>query len=301
MPVPDYQSIMLPLLKAVSNGKEFKFREIVELLAQSFELTEAERRERLPSGTQWLFDNRVGWANTYLKKSGLLQSEKRGFVQITELGLQVLRSKPQIINASYLRQFDSFNQFVGYTQTNKEHEAEKDIETPQTPEEELEGIWTNLNRTLAAELLQKVKQIDASQFEKLVVDLLLAMGYGGSRQEAGSIVGKSGDGGIDGIIKEDRLGLDKIYLQAKRWENTVPIKEVRDFAGALMAQKAHKGVFIATSDFPKSAYEFVQNIDRTIVLIDGLRLAELMIEFEMGVSVKETYRIKEIDLDYFEV
>lgn len=298
MPVPDYQSIMLPLLKAVSSGKEFKYREIVEVLATEFKLTENERSELLPSGTQFLFDNRVGWANTYLKKSGLLQSEKRGFVQITELGKQVLKSNPSIINASYLRKFDSFNQFVGYTQTNKGHEAS---ETPQTPEEALEGIWTNLNRTLATELLQKVKQIDASQFEKLVVDLLLAMGYGGSRQEAGSIVGKSGDGGIDGIIKEDRLGLDKIYVQAKRWENTVPIKEVRDFAGALMAQKAHKGVFITTSDFPRSAYEFVQNIDRTIVLIDGLRLAELMIEFEMGVSVKETYRIKEIDLDYFEV
>jgi restriction system protein len=300
MPVPDYQSIMLPLLKTVSNGKEFKFREIIEVLAVEFKLTEKERRELLPSGTQCLFDNRVGWANTYLKKAGLLQSEKRGFVQITELGKQVLKSNPPIINASYLRKFDSFNQFVGYTQTNKGHEVDEASETPQTPEEALEGIWTNLNRTLATELLQKVKQTDASQFEKLVVDLLLAMGYGGSRQEAGNIVGKSGDGGIDGIIKEDRLGLDKIYVQAKRWENTVPIKEVRDFAGALMAQKAHKGVFITTSDFPKSAHEFVQNIDRTIVLIDGLRLAELMIEFEMGVSVKETYRIKEIDLDYFE-
>lgn len=222
-------------------------------------------------------------------------------MQITELGQQVLKSNPPIINASYLRKFDSFNQFVGYTQANKGNEVDETTETSKTPEEALEGIWTNLNRTLATELLQKVKQIDASQFEKLVVDLLLAMGYGGSRQEAGSIVGKSGDGGIDGIIKEDRLGLDKIYVQAKRWENTVPIKEVRDFAGALMAQKAHKGAFITTSDFPKSAHEFVQNIDRTIVLIDGLRLAELMIEFEMGVSVKETYRIKEIDLDYFEV
>ncbi len=300
MSVPDYQSIMLPLLKAVADGKEYKFRELVELLSIQYKLTSAERRILLPSGTQPVFDNRVGWAKSYLKKAGLISSEKRGVMQISPLGLEVLKGKPQKINVSFLKQFESFRDFVGSANNGNDQKTENSELSEKTPEEELEGAWKNLNLTLASDLLQKIKAMDPGKFEKLVVDLLLAMGYGGSRQEAGNIVGKSGDGGIDGIINEDRLGLDKIYIQAKRWENTVPIKEVRDFAGALLAQKARKGVFITTSDYPKSAHEYVQNIDRTIVLIDGIRLAELMIEFKMGVSVKETYQVKEIDSDYFE-
>ncbi len=300
MPVPDYQSIMLPLLKALAGGKECHSRELIDLLANTFQLTAEERRELLPSGTQFVFDNRIGWAKSYLKKAGLLSSEKRGVVQISSLGLEVLNRNPEKINVAFLKQFDSFREFIGTGTNNSDTEATVERIHERTPEEELENAWKSLNKTLASDLLLKVKAIEPAQFEKLVVDLLLAMGYGGSRQEAGSIVGQSGDGGIDGIINEDRLGLDKIYIQAKRWENTVPIKEVRDFAGALLAQKARKGVFITTSDYPKSAYEYVQNIDRTIVLIDGIRLAELMIEFKMGVSVKETYQVKEIDSDYFD-
>jgi len=300
MAVPDYQSLMLPLLEATADDKIIRYRDLIDVLAKQFKLTAEERKELLPSGTQPLFDNRVGWANTYLKKAGLLQSEKRGYVQITDLGHEILASKPEMINNAFLRKFESFNQFIAYKPNGKSENVELVEETVQTPQEQLEDAWTKLNRTLAIDLLEKVKQMDPYKFEELVVDLLLAMGYGGSRQEAGRTVGKSGDGGIDGIINEDRLGLDKIYLQAKRWDNTVPIKEVRDFAGALLAQKARKGVFITTSEFSKSAFDFVDNIDRTIVLIDGQRLAELMIEHGVGVSTKRKFVLKEMDGDYFE-
>lgn len=301
MAVPDYQTVMLPLLRRVADGKEYRVRELIERLSEEYNLTHEDRRELLPSGTQPVFDNRVGWANTYLKKAGLLKSEKRGYVQITDLGQQVLNSSPEKINAAFLKQFDSFKDFISASQQENETDsALASIDTGKTPEEQLENAWKSLNKTLASELLEKVKEISPAKFEQLVIDLLLAMGYGGSRQEAGNLVGRTGDGGIDGIINEDRLGLDKIFLQAKRWENIVPIKEVRDFAGALLAQKARKGVFITTSDFPGSAYQFAHDIDRSIVLINGIRLAELMIEFEMGVSVKETYQVKEVDSDYFE-
>ena len=300
MGVPDYQTIMLPLLRMVADGKEYRIRELIGLLATELKLSPEDRRQLLPSGTQPLFDNRVAWANTYLKKAGLLKSVKRGYVQITDQGKQVLNTHPKKIDNSYLKQFQSFNQFLHQSNGGNKHSTVEPMVADKTPEEELEDAWKGLNEALATDLLQKVKEIEPAQFERLVIDLLLSMGYGGSRQEAGTLVGKTGDGGIDGIINEDRLGLDKIYLQAKRWENTVPIKEVRDFAGALLAQKARKGVFITTSDFPKSAYEFAHDVDRNIVLINGIRLAELMIEFKMGVSVKETYQVKEIDSDYFE-
>ncbi|WP_320168137.1 restriction endonuclease [Mangrovibacterium marinum] len=300
MPIPDYQTIMLPLLEAAGDGNEYKIRELIQPIIDHFQLTETDKKTLLPSGTQPVIDNRVYWANTYLKKAGLLQSEKRGYVQITPLGLEVLNSNPPKIDNAFLRQFKAFQEFIGSSTGSSQDVTIPEEQSSQTPEEALQNAWKSLNTTLAADLLQKIKSVDASRFEQLVVDLLLAMGYGGSRQEAGNTVGKSGDGGIDGIINEDRLGLDKIYIQAKRWENTVPIKEVRDFAGALLAQKATKGVFITTSDYPKSAYDYVKSIDRTIVLVDGIRLAELMIEFRMGVSVKETYQVKEIDTDYFE-
>jgi restriction system protein len=300
MNLPDYQTLMLPLLKATDDGNPHHVRELIEKLEDAFQLSEEERRELLPSGKQPIFENRVGWANAYLKKAGLLNSEKRGYVQITHKGKKVLRQNPEKIDNTFLKQFRSFQQFVGATPGDKPAEEEMKTEEETNPEEQLETAWKALNETLAADLLQKVKGIIPSKFEQLVIDLLLAMGYGGSRKEAGRLIGRTGDGGIDGIINEDRLGLDKIYLQAKRWENTVPIKEVRDFAGALLAQKAQKGVFITTSGFPNSAHEYVRSIDRNIVLIDGLRLAELMIEFRLGVSTKETYQVKEMDTDYFE-
>jgi len=301
MPVPDYQSIMLPLLKCVADEQIHKFRELIKLLAQKFELTEEDRRELLPSGKQPLFDNRVGWANTYLKKAGLLQSEKRGFVQITNLGLEVLNSNPEKINAAFLRQYDSFNEFVGTNGKDSLASIEQTEESDnQTPKEKFEVAYQQINRLLIGQLFDQLAKIDPYKFEELVLDLLQAIGYGGNRSEAAQVTKKSADGGIDGIINEDRLGLDKIYIQAKRYNNTVPVKEVRDFAGAMLAHNARKGVFITTSDFPSSAKDFAKKIDRTLILIDGKRLAELMIEYNIGISPKETFVYKEIDSDYFE-
>ncbi len=301
MPIPDYQSIMLPLLKSVSDEQIHKFRELIKKLAQEFKLTEENRRELLPSGKQPLFDNRVGWANTYLKKAGLLQSEKRGFVQITKLGLEVMRTNPTRIDAVFLRQYDSFNEFVGTNGNDGEESNDLIVEADsQTPKEKLEEAFLQINRLLIGQLSDQLTKVDPYKFEELVLDLLQAIGYGGNRSEAAQVTKKSADGGIDGIINEDRLGLDKIYIQAKRYNNTVPVKEVRDFAGAMLAHNARKGVFITTSDFPSSAKEFAEKIDRTLILIDGKRLAELMIEYDIGISPKETFVYKEIDSDYFE-
>lgn len=301
MPVPDYQSIMLPLLRCVADEHVHKFRDLIESLAQEFHLSDTDRRELLPSGKQALFDNRVGWANTYLKKAGLLQSEKRGFVQITKLGLDVLDTNPSRIDAAFLRQYDSFNEFVGTNDKDSVDSSEQTVESDiKTPKETFEEAYQQINRLLIGQLSDQLTKIDPYKFEELVLDLLQAIGYGGNRAEAAQVTKKSADGGIDGIINEDRLGLDKIYIQAKRYSNTVPIKEVRDFAGAMLAHNARKGVFITTSDFPTSAKEFAEKIDRTLILINGKRLAQLMIEYNIGISPKETFVYKEIDSDYFE-
>lgn len=300
--IPDYQSMMLPLLKKISDGKVYKFRNLVDALSEDFQLTEEEQKELLPSGQQPIFDNRVGWANTYMKKSGLIKSEKRGYLQISELGKKVLADNPDEINIKFLRQFDSFNEFTKVKKNGsvKSKEIEEITEEEQTPEEMLEYAHQKLTNDLSQELIETIKICSPRFFENLVIDLLLSMGYGGSRADAGKAIGKSNDGGIDGIIKEDKLGLDIIYIQAKRWENTVPTREVRDFAGSLLAKKAKKGIFITTSDFPKSAIEYVNQIEPKLVLIDGQRLGELMIEFDVGVSIQRSYKVKKIDSDYFE-
>ncbi|HOI27244.1 MAG TPA: restriction endonuclease [Paludibacteraceae bacterium] len=300
--IPDYQTIMLPLLKLTSDNEIHKFRDVVELLAEHFKLNENERKELLPSGNQAIFDNRVGWARFYLTKAGLLKSEKRGTHQITEQGLSFLKSKPAVLKTKDL---DKFKQFVDFknsidkkatTDTNDSEE----IEEQETPEEALEYAYLKLKNDLSRDLLETIKSCSPAFFEKLMVDLITKMGYGGSRKDAGKALGKTGDGGIDGIIKEDKLGLDTIYIQAKKWENTVPVREIRDFAGALLSKKARKGIFIATSNFPKSAYEFVESIEHKIILIDGERLTNLMFEFNVGVSTQSTYEVKKIDSDYFE-
>ena len=300
--LPDYQSIMLPLLKKISDGKTYKFRDLIDILSKYFELTEEEQKELLPSGQQSIFDNRVGWANTYMKKAGLIKSEKRGYLQISEIGQKVLLENPNVINVKFLKQFDSFNKFSNSKKngSTKSKEIKEIIEEEQTPEEMLEYAHQKLTNDLSQELIATIKVCSPIFFENLVIDLLLSMGYGGSRIDAGKAIGKSNDGGIDGIIKEDKLGLDIIYIQAKRWENTVPTREIRDFAGALLAKKAKKGVFITTSSFPKSAIEFVGQIEPKIVLIDGQRLGELLIEFNVGVSTQRSYQVKRMDSDYFE-
>lgn len=293
MGVPDFQSIMLPLLKFASDKKEHTIREAIDKLAQEFDLTEEDMNALLPSGTQPIFDNRVGWSRTYLKKAGLLESKKRGHFNITPEGLKVLDQNPPKINIDFLMQFPGYVEFR--TGGVKEPKAPKDL----TPEETLEYSYQKLRDNIAQELINNVKACSPEFFEKLVVDLLLKMGYGGSRKDAGEALGKSGDGGIDGIIKEDRLGLDVIYLQAKRWENTVPRPEIQKFAGALQGQQAKKGVFITTSSFSEGAKDYANIIDSKVVLIDGERLTQLMIDFNIGVSKITSYEVKRIDTDYF--
>ena len=300
MPIPDFQSIMLPLLTFAGDGKEHSLREAIEALAQQFALTSEERAELLPSGRQEVFVNRVGWASTYLRKAGLLESTRRGHFKITERGCAMLRSKPSMINIKYLRQFDEFVEFQRPVRETSANEAENaDTEETRTPEERMESAYQRVREGLAAELLQTIKDNSPAFFERLVIDLLVRMGYGGTRKDAGQAIGKSGDGGIDGIIKEDRLGLDIVYVQAKRWDDVVGRPEIQKFAGALQGQRAKKGVFLTTSSFSRDALEYVSRIESKIVLIDGEMLAQLMIDYNIGVATVASYDVKRIDSDYF--
>lgn len=297
MAIPDYQTIMLPLLRFAGDGEVHSKREAVELLAKQFKLSDEEIEELLPSGKQPLFDNRVAWARTYILKAGLIESAGRGQFTITERGKQVLSQNPDKINIKFLDQFPEFVEFRKVKKDKKEKTIAVTIET--NPEEALETAYQELQESLASDLIQNINQCPPDFFERLVVDVLIRMGYGGSRKEAGQAIGRTGDEGIDGIIKEDKLGLDIIYMQAKRWENTVGRPEIQKFAGALQGQRARKGIFITTSDFSKEALNYVKNIDSKIILIDGQRLAELMIEHNVGVSSVASYEIKKIDTDYF--
>lgn len=299
MAIPDYQTCMLPLLKYHADGQEHTNRDSIDTLANEFGLTEEERRMMLPSGVQGLFDNRVNWARTYLKKAALLESPKRGVHKITKRGLDVLKKNPTRIDVAYLGQFQEFKDFRTLRYT-KQDEEEKELDlNNKTPEESLEVAYQKLRADLAAELLQHLKACSPAFFERLVVEVIVKMGYGGTRQDAGKAIGKSGDGGIDGIIKEDKLGLDAIYIQAKRWENTVGRPEIQKFIGALAQQRAKKGLFITTSIFSADAEDCVSRIDAKIVLIDGETLAQMMIDHNVGVSTVGTYDVKKIDSDYF--
>ena len=298
MAIPDYETLMLPILQYLSDSNVKKTREIINQIIQKFEITPDETKKLIPSGRAKLIDNRVGWACTYLRKYGLISSPQRGQNRITHEGLDLLSKNPDRIDSKLLKKLYQEDTSGSSLDNNSEILTENEI-TDKTPQEII-GIQNEIiKQSLANDLLSYIHQIEPEQFEQLVVDLLLAMGYGGTVEDAGSAIGQSSDGGIDGLIKEDVLGLDTIYLQAKRWQNTVPIKEIRDFAGALLSKRSNKGVFITTSNFPPSAHEFVSTIDRKIILIDGKRLAELMIKFNLGVSIKEQISIKEIDIDYF--
>jgi restriction system protein len=302
--IPKYEEIMLPLLKFLADGKVHGLSETHDVLAEQFKLTHSERQELLPSGKKRLFRDRLGWSNTYLKKAGLLTSSKRATFSITENGLLLLKDPPTKITSKFLRRYPCFMDFASPKQDKKSDDNSPELELTsnddQTPEESLESSYQKLHAGLSSELLDIIKSCSPEFFERLVIDLLITMGYGGSRKEAGKAMGKSGDGGIDGIINEDKLGLDVIYLQAKRWENAVPVREIRDFTGALASKKAKKGIFITTSSFPKSVYEFVEQVGYKIILIDGERLANLMIEHSIGLSTVNSYHIKTIDSDYFE-
>jgi len=293
---------MLPLLRQVSDKGEHKFRDIIEGLAKQFGLTDDERKELLPSGVQPIFDNRVGWAKTYLKKAGLIDTPKRATVTITNRGLEILKKNLDSINVKFLKQFPEFVEFQ--TAKREDNETETEIETTeeqstQTPEETLETAYQKIRKSLAQDLINRVMTLSPAFFERLVVELLVKMGYGGSIKDAGRAIGKSGDEGIDGTIKEDKLGLDIIYIQAKRWSGVVGRPELQKFVGALAGQGAKKGIFITTSSFTRDALDYVPRNETKIVLIDGEQLAQLMIDYNLGVTSMNSYEVKRIDSDYF--
>ncbi|WP_088893324.1 restriction endonuclease [Leptolyngbya ohadii] len=302
MSLPTYDQFMLPLLKlAAEDGQVHHIAELREKLAQRLNITPEQRAIKSPSGRQSIFDNRVGWANTYLRKAGLLSRPKRGCVQITQRGRDLLAENPPAIDDLYLQRFDEFREF-------KERSiSEQSFSTPQddapspttTPEETISQAIGVLDAELRDELLDKVKQIPPDRFEGLVLKLLHAMGYGGSLKDVEGVP-RGPDGGIDGTIKEDKLGLDVIYIQAKRWENSVGREKVQAFQGALAGVGARKGVFLTTSTYTQQAIAYASQLrDSKIILIDGQKLAQLMIEHDVGVSVKETFHIKRIDEDFF--
>lgn len=302
MAVPGFENYMRPILELAADRQEHSLQEARERLAEKFQLSEGDRRELLPSGTQKVFDNRVAWAKSHLTKAGLIETTKRAHFKITDEGETVLKDPPEIIKVKYLMKYKSFRDFRGVHSSEKpKSEIDNGLaKDSATPTEIMESAYQEIRADLSGELITKVLTCSPGFFEKLVLDLLVRMGYGGSRKDAAEAVGRSGDGGIDGIIKEDKLGLDAVYIQAKRWEGTVSRPELQKFVGALQGQQASKGVFITTSKFSKGAIDYVSKVVSRIVLIDGRKLADLMIDYGVGVSTEEAYEIKKMDTDYFD-
>jgi restriction system protein len=307
MTVPDFQSLTLPVLKQLADGAERTTKNVRHLVATQLALTPEDLEEVLPSGGQTRFANRVAWAHVYLKQSGLLESVRRGVYRITEQGREVLKAPPDKITLQYLEQFPGYREFKART-------SSSDTQIPQTvitdtigksdsplltPDEQIRTGYQLFRSNLATQLLERVRQASPAFFETLVVKLLVAMGYGGSYEDAAKVVGQSGDGGIDGIIKEDRLGLEGIYVQAKRWEANVGRPTIQQFAGALQGHRARKGVVLTTSSFSRETTDYAKSLQTTIVLIDGTQLADYMIEFGVGVNEIETIRLNRLDEDFF--
>jgi restriction system protein len=301
MPVPGFQDITLPLLRLAADGRVRSLADAREHIASSFRLTDSEREELLPSGRQSRLANRVAWAKVYLEQAALVSSPTRGHFAITPRGQDVLKSAPQQVTIAFLSQFPEFAAFRSRRQRapTAREEAEPDVDDTESPEEALEAAYEKIRGGLAAELLARVKAASPRFFEQLVVDLLIKMGYGSARKGAGQAIGRSGDEGIDGIISEDRLGLEQVYLQAKRWEGTVGRPEIQRFVGALHGRRARKGVFITTGSFSSEAMGYVNTIDPKVVLIDGEQLVDFMIDFDLGVAEERNYQLKRIDSDYF--
>lgn len=304
MAIPSFQDFILPLLELLQDGKAYKISDVREKLAEYFNITEDEKKILLPSGRQEVYKNRIGWARTYLYNAGLIERLDRGVYKITERGLEVLKEKPSRIDVNYLMKFPEFREFMGAK--DKEFpplpDTQKIEQEQKTPLEILGKMYQVIREQLAKEILERIMQNSPEFFEKLIIDLLQAMGYGGSLEDAGSVTKKTSDEGIDGIIKEDKLGLDVIYIQAKRWssDRLVGRPEIQKFVGALAGFGAKKGIFVTTSDFTKEAREYIPKTDTKIVLINGQMLANLMIEYNVGVSVDIKYEIKKIDNDYFD-
>jgi len=304
MAIPNFQGFMLPFLRALADGKDYHVQAVVMKVADAVGLTSEERAIPLPAGSQPVAYNRIHWAKLYLKRAGLIEQPARAVVRITAAGRALLATNPDRIDSQLLKKYPSFLSFYRGASRNGEATADDEptvtgVDDPHTPEENLEAAFGFLRSTLAEELIDRLKASSPAFFEQAVVRLLVAMGYGGSLADAGQVVGKPGDGGIDGLIKEDKLGLDAIYVQAKRWQDPVGRPPVQAFAGAMGGERARKGVFITTSTFTKDAREYVRRIDQRIVLVDGEQLAELLIEHNVGVTTARTYAIKKVDLDFF--
>lgn len=294
---------MLPLLKFCADGQEYTNRQTIDALSQEFGLTEDEQKQLLPSGQQRVFENRIAWARAHMKMADLIKNTKRGVFQITGRGKNVLNKSPLEINLRYLRQFPEYIAARDKNQKDQKNgeiiESTSDERESKTPAELLEEAYLTLRQNLVSDLISQLKSSSSNFFEKVVVEVLVKMGYGGSRKDAGQAIGRSGDEGIDGIIKEDRLGLDIIYIQAKKWENTISRPEIQKFAGALQGKRARKGIFITTSEFSQGAHDYVAAIENKIILIDGQQFAQLMIDFGVGVATEAIYELKRLDSDYF--
>jgi restriction system protein len=310
--IPNYQQFMRPFLEIAlaANGNEIKLRDVINQLADKFNLTEEERNQTIPSGKQSLLDNRVGWARTYLTKAKLLKTVKRAHFLITERGIQALQDNHAVINSEYLKQFDEFVAFkeqkneVSDSHSTNTQETVTDFTTSEiTPDEALIEAYRTINDALASDLLSRTREVTPAFFEYLLIQLLLAMGYGGTGEGAAHALGKSGDNGIDGVIDQDPLGVDQIYIQAKRYAegNNVGASDIRDFFGALNLKRAQKGIFITTSDFTTSAKDTAQNLGTRIVLINGNELAKLMLRYNIGSRDEEVLHLKKIDEEFFEV
>lgn len=302
MAIPDFQTIMLPLLQLAAQGPETTIQDAREQLAASFGLTDEDQEQLLPSGRQRTFSNRVSWAGSYLRRAGLLKSTGRGRFGITDEGRAVVAAPPPRITIGFLERYPSFQEFRARSSKPDPGPGGNGVtESDETPEERFDSADRALHASLERDLLDRVKQVTPAFFERLVLDLLIKMGYGISGDHAGEHLGRSGDDGVDGVIREDKLGLDVVYLQAKRWgDQPVRRPDVQAFAGSLEGQRARKGVFITTSHFTKEAQEFTQRIEKRIVLIDGNRLSRLMIEHGVGVTTVRTYAVDRLDETFFD-
>lgn len=306
MATPDFQSFFYPVLKYSADGREHSLNEVRNFLTEHFALTDEDKAERVPSGAQTKFDNRIYWTKGYFSKAKLIKNTKRSHFKITERGQKFLQKFDSYISINDLKTIDEFKEFntgvINPSETKSLVPTEDIILEIKTPLEKLEETYQYIQQELASELLEKIRLNSWQFFEDLVVDLMVKMGYGGSRNKAGKSIKRINDEGIDGIINEDKLGLDVIYLQAKKWDTETSIgrPEIQKFVGALQGQRAKKGVFITTSSFSKGAIEYAKTIDTKVILIDGDTLTNLMIEFGVGTTTIESYHIKKIDIDYFE-
>ncbi|MBN8087680.1 restriction endonuclease [Vibrio vulnificus] len=303
--IPNYQMFMRPFLEVVNEaaGQEVKLRDVINQIADSFQLTEEERQERLPSGKQAVLDNRIGWARTYLTKAGLLEVTRRAHFVITERGLNAISNPNTVIDNQYLKQFDEFIAFKDQKNGQSElGESIQSIAEETTPDEVLRAAYKQINDALASEILSRTRKVSPAFFEQLLIDLLLAMGYGGTGEGMAHTLGKSGDNGVDGVINQDPLGVDQIYIQAKRYADGANISSsnIRDFFGALNLKKAQKGIFITTSDFTHSAVQTAKDLGMRIVLINGKELAKLMLRYNIGSRDEQVIYLKRIDEEFFE-